>query len=93
MSESNENIGNNSTAATDNNSSAANGNTETENSENAQDSRAKGPTPSAPGETKLYVGNLPDNCHREDLQTLFNKYGQVSQCDRVKNYAFVVCKP
>ncbi|XP_031563856.1 RNA-binding protein 4.1-like isoform X3 [Actinia tenebrosa] len=53
------------------------------------ENETKGPTPSAPNELKLYVGNLPDNCVREDLQTLFSKYGDVSQCDRVKNFAFV----
>jgi RNA recognition motif-containing protein len=51
---------------------------------------SKGPTPSAPNELKLYVGNLPDNCLRDDLETLFASYGEVSQCDRVKNFAFVV---
>ena len=41
-------------------------------------------------EVKLYVGNLPDHCRRGALQELFEKYGKVSQCDIVKNYAFVV---
>ena len=41
-------------------------------------------------EVKLYVGNLPDHCRRGALQELFDKYGKVSQCDIVKNYAFVV---
>ncbi|KAM7443665.1 hypothetical protein ABFA07_007556 [Porites harrisoni] len=40
-------------------------------------------------EVKLYVGNLPDHCRRGALQELFEKYGKVSQCDIVKNYAFV----
>ena len=44
-------------------------------------------------EVKLYVGNLPDHCRRASLQELFEKYGKVSQCDIVKNFAFVVsCK-
>ena len=41
-------------------------------------------------EVKLYVGNLPDQCRRGALQELFEKYGKVSQCDIVKNFAFVV---
>ena len=41
-------------------------------------------------EVKLYVGNLPDNCRRASLEELFAKYGKVTQCDRVKNFAFVV---
>lgn len=41
-------------------------------------------------EVKLYVGNLPDHCRRGALQELFEKYGKVSQCDIVKNFAFVV---
>lgn len=40
-------------------------------------------------EVKLYVGNLPDNCRRASLEELFKKYGKVTQCDRVKNFAFV----
>lgn len=41
-------------------------------------------------EVKLYVGNLPDQCRRASLKELFDKYGKVSQCDIVKNFAFVV---
>lgn len=41
-------------------------------------------------EVKLYVGNLPDQCRRTSLKELFEKYGKVSQCDVVKNFAFVV---
>ncbi|XP_068682668.1 RNA-binding protein 4B-like isoform X2 [Montipora capricornis] len=40
-------------------------------------------------EVKLYVGNLPDQCRRAALQELFDKFGKVSQCDIVKNFAFV----
>lgn len=40
-------------------------------------------------EVKLYVGNLPDQCRRASLQELFEKHGKVSQCDIVKNFAFV----
>lgn len=41
-------------------------------------------------EVKLYVGNLPDNCRRASLEEIFSKHGKVTQCDRVKNFAFVV---
>lgn len=54
----------------------------TENKSNQQDEVEK--------EVKLYVGNLPDQCRRGALQELFEKYGKVSQCDIVKNFAFVV---
>ena len=47
-------------------------------------------TSSSDKEVKMYVGNLPDNCRRASLEELFNKYGKVTQCDRVKNFAFVV---
>lgn len=39
--------------------------------------------------TKIYIGNLPENCHRSDLQEIFEKYGEVEECDVVKNYGFV----
>ena len=41
-------------------------------------------------EFKMYVGNLPDECRGEKLKELFVKYGTVTQCDKVKNFAFVV---
>lgn len=94
MAEPNETIGEASQAALTVNSDALtapvqNGQTEGPAAVVKEEETCKGPTPNAPNETKLYVGNLPDNCMREDLQTLFNKYGVVSQCDRVKNFAFV----
>lgn len=39
--------------------------------------------------TKIYVGNLPENAHSSELQEMFEKYGEVKECDIVKNYAFV----
>ncbi len=40
---------------------------------------------------KLFVGNLGDigTITSNDLRELFEKYGSVSKCERVKNYAFV----
>jgi len=40
--------------------------------------------------TKIYVGNLPETCRRQDLLESFEKYGKVTECDIVRNYAFVV---
>ncbi|OWF49995.1 RNA-binding protein lark-like isoform X1 [Mizuhopecten yessoensis] len=39
--------------------------------------------------TKLYVGNLPETCKRIELQKLFEPFGQVVECDIVRNYGFV----
>jgi len=39
--------------------------------------------------TKLYVGNISDNCKADDLRQLFAKYGKVDECDIVKNFGFV----
>ncbi|KAK6182926.1 hypothetical protein SNE40_010499 [Patella caerulea] len=39
--------------------------------------------------TKLFVGNLPDTVRKGDLQALFEKFGQVVECDVVKDYGFV----
>ncbi|XP_054707372.1 RNA-binding protein 4.1-like isoform X2 [Uloborus diversus] len=39
--------------------------------------------------TKLFVGHLPDGCTNEDLETLFAKYGTVSECDVINKYGFV----
>lgn len=39
---------------------------------------------------KLYVGNVPSQAHANDLRGLFDKYGMVTECDVIKNYAFIV---
>ncbi|KAL4238931.1 hypothetical protein ACF0H5_003637 [Mactra antiquata] len=39
--------------------------------------------------TKLYIGNIPETCRKTDLQQLFKQYGNVVECDIVKNYGFV----
>ena len=45
--------------------------------------------------TKLFVGNLPEDCTQKDLQGAFEVHGEVTECDIIKNYAFVVrrCVP
>ncbi|ESO86213.1 hypothetical protein LOTGIDRAFT_129619 [Lottia gigantea] len=39
--------------------------------------------------TKLFVGNLPETVRKGDLTALFEKEGQVVECDVVKDYGFV----
>ena len=39
---------------------------------------------------KLYVGNVPNTARASDLRALFEKYGMVTECDVIKNYAFIV---
>ena len=40
---------------------------------------------------KLFVGNLGDanSVTSNDLREQFERYGSVTECERVKNYAFV----
>lgn len=40
--------------------------------------------------SKVYVGNIPTNSSPDEVKALFEKYGTVSDCDIIKNYAFVV---
>lgn len=58
-------------------------------SDDTKDEKSTDASSSSDKEVKMYVGNLPDNCRRASLEELFNKYGKVTQCDRVKNFAFV----
>jgi len=56
---------------------------------NSKDDKPADAESSGEKEVKMYVGNLPDNCRRASLEELFSKHGKVTQCDRVKNFAFV----
>jgi RNA-binding protein 4 len=38
---------------------------------------------------KIFVGNLPDRCPETDLRELFEQFGEVTECDVIKNFAFV----
>uniref|UniRef100_A0A914HII0 RNA-binding protein 4 n=1 Tax=Globodera rostochiensis TaxID=31243 RepID=A0A914HII0_GLORO len=38
---------------------------------------------------KLFVGNLADSIHADNLRGLFQRYVQVQECDVLKNFAFV----
>jgi len=40
--------------------------------------------------TKLFVGRLSDGTTSDDIQTLFRKYGTVTECTVLGNYGFVV---
>ncbi len=51
----------------------------------SRSSRHDGPPP-----TKLYVGNLPEDCKRSELSALFEKYGKLEKCDVLRSFAFVV---
>jgi len=42
-----------------------------------------------PSTTKLYVGNLPDNCKDDTIRDLFSPYGEVGELTVIKNYAFI----
>lgn len=37
---------------------------------------------------KIYVGNLSSNASRRELQKLFEQYGEVVECDIIKDFAF-----
>ena len=40
--------------------------------------------------TKLFVGNLPHDCTNSELRTLFEPYGEITECEIIKDFAFVV---
>ncbi|XP_038075141.1 RNA-binding protein lark-like isoform X2 [Patiria miniata] len=42
--------------------------------------------------TKLYVGNLPMDCTEAQLLKEFSKWGEVAECDVIRNYGFVHMK-
>ncbi|CAG0920556.1 unnamed protein product [Notodromas monacha] len=42
--------------------------------------------------TKIYVGNVTETTTEEELREMFAKYGTVTECAKVKNYAFVHMK-
>jgi len=41
--------------------------------------------------TKIFVGNVAVNTTREAMLQLFQRYGYITECDVLGNYAFVVC--
>jgi len=40
-------------------------------------------------QTKLYLGNLPDTVDKDELEQLFQKYGEVVEFDILKDYGFI----
>jgi len=39
---------------------------------------------------KIFVGNLSSDTTVEDIQPMFESYGQVTECDVLRNFGFVV---
>ncbi|GAB1606120.1 RNA-binding protein lark-like [Argonauta hians] len=42
-----------------------------------------------PRTTKLYVGNLPQGSDENSVRVLFSEFGEVVECDIIKNFGFV----
>jgi len=40
--------------------------------------------------SKIFVGNIASGSKDAELQALFEAFGEVTECDIVSNYAFVV---
>lgn len=38
---------------------------------------------------KIFIGNLPREADKDEIQALFSQYGAVTECAIVKNFAFV----
>lgn len=41
------------------------------------------------GPIKIFVGNVPRQANKDDLKDLFEKYGRVTECDILHDFAFV----
>lgn len=39
---------------------------------------------------KIFVGNLDESTKEGQLRALFEQFGQVTECDIIKNFGFVV---
>lgn len=39
---------------------------------------------------KVYVGNVPEQVRRAELRELFARFGNIDECDIVRDYAFIV---
>ena len=40
--------------------------------------------------TKLYIGNLPEDTDKPELEDMFSKYGKIVEFDILKDYGFIV---
>ncbi|XP_014011478.1 CUGBP Elav-like family member 4 isoform X3 [Salmo salar] len=38
---------------------------------------------------KIFIGNLPDEVEKDEIEALFTQHGTVTECAKFKNYAFV----
>ncbi|KAK3581419.1 hypothetical protein CHS0354_016281, partial [Potamilus streckersoni] len=38
---------------------------------------------------KIFIGNLSSDTDASDIRPLFEQYGEVAECDVLKNYGFV----
>lgn len=45
-----------------------------------------------PPKTKIFVGKLPPTCKDFELRKLFERFGEVTECSILGNYAFVHMK-
>ena len=43
-----------------------------------------------PATTKVFIGNIPDNCRKGQLRAMFEEYGEVVEFDILGNYGFAV---
>lgn len=41
---------------------------------------------------KLFVGNLAEGVNSDQLRKIFSQFAKVTECDVLKNFAFVVCE-
>ena len=39
---------------------------------------------------KIFVGNLNESTTEDQIRALFEQFGQVTECDIIKNFGFVV---
>lgn len=49
-------------------------------------------TSSTPPKTKIFVGRLPEDAKSSDLRLLFERFGEVTECDILNRYGFVHMK-
>lgn len=49
-------------------------------------------TDKMPPKTKIFVGKLPPTCKDFELRKLFERFGEVTECSILGNYAFVHMK-
>ena len=63
--------------------------TKNDDEDNKNETAVNGNKPEQP--PKLFVGRLPSGTKENQLKELFQTYGEVTHCDIVGKYGFVVC--